>query len=405
MNYNDMLKKAYSAGAKKSSDDSIQSKPAAGSTAQPAVKQTQPKTESSQKYKADPELIKASSALTSGGLIKVPVTDTEKEAVYRRVAKFLILIGVDQAAGVLKYLSQEETEKIIPEITSIRSIDPDEALAILAEFESLKQKVAEGGGTHTAYNILEKAFGSDRATSLMNRLAPVQEEKPFTYLEEKDPEKILELLKDESNQIRALVLSYLKPQKAADVIKKMNAADKKEVIVHLAQVRKIAPDIINRVDKAMHEKANAQIDVKTQAIDGRGVLAEILKKMDFSSEQEILDNLRESDPDLTEELQTRLFTVDDVVNADDRFIQNMLREMPDIDIAYLIAGHPDSFRQKILGNLSSVRAGLILDEEQMHKPMRKSDCNQVTQKFLNTLRHAWEDGKLVISGRDEEVYV
>ena len=81
------------------------------------------------------------------------------DSVYRRVAKFLLLIGVNEAAKILPHLTDEQTEKIIPEIASVRSVDPDEASAIFAEFQSLLQRSRQSGGVQTARTILEKAFG------------------------------------------------------------------------------------------------------------------------------------------------------------------------------------------------------------------------------------------------------
>lgn len=356
-------------------------------------------------YDVDPQVKTATEALTHGGLLKVPAAEKGKEDVYRRVAKFLILIGVDQAALVLKHLTQEETEKIIPEITAIRSIDPDEASEILEEFNDLVEKVREGGGSHTAQLILEKAFGKQRAQDLMGHLNVKEEKKPFEYLADKQPEQILALLKDESNPVRALVFSYLPPQKAADVINKLDPSDKKEVIVNLAKSKKVLPEVIKSVDKTIHEKSLAQVEVKTNAIDGKSVLAEILKKMDFKAEQDILSTLKDDDPELGEELQEKLFTVEDVINSDDRYIQNYLREFTDVELAYLIADKDNNFRTKIFHNMSIGRAEAVLEEEEVHKPMLKKDCNEITQKFFAHLRHAWEDGELMIKGRDEEQYV
>lgn len=370
------------------------------STAKPGIIKT-----GSKYYDADPQVKTAAEALTHGGLLKVPAPEKGKEDVYRRVAKFLILIGVDQAALVLKHLTQEETEKIIPEITATRSIDPDEANEILEEFNSLVERVREGGGSHTAQLILEKAFGKQRAQDLMNHLNVEEEQKPFVYLADKQPEQILALLKDEANSVRALVFSYLPPQKAADVINRLNDSDKKEVILNLAKSKKVLPEVIKSVDKTIHEKSLAQVEVKTNTIDGKSILAEILKKMDFKSEQDILSTIKDDNPELGEELQEKLFTVEDVLNSDDRFIQNYLRELTDVEIAYLIGDKDNNFRSKIFHNMSIGRADAVLEEEAVHKPMLKKDCNEITQRFFAHLRHAWEDGELMIKGRDDDEYV
>lgn len=412
MNLNDVRANAYGAASKKpakskdaasklaaeiSDEVDINVKKAATNSKKAAPKKP--------KFAGDPEVKAAAEALTHGGLLKVPEAPDGKEDVYRRVAKFLILIGVDQAALVLKHLSQEETEKIIPEITAIRKIDPDEALEIFEEFNSIIDRVKESGGTHTAQNILEKAFGKQRAQDLMDRLNIQEEEKPFQYLAEKESERIIELLKGEANSVKALVLSYIPPKKAADVINKLPGDDKKEVIMQLAHTKKVSPDVLRRVDKAIHEKSLKQLDIKTNQIDGRGVLAEILKKMDFRSEQDIIESLRIGDPALGEDLQQRLFTIDDVLGCDDRYLQAYLREFNDTELAYLIGDKPEEFRAKIFQNISKTRGDIVLEEEQVRKPMLKRDCNEITQKFYSHLRHAWENGELIIAGRDDEVYV
>lgn len=342
------------------------------------------------------------------GLIKVPIAPKEadgKESIYRRIAKFLLLIGVDEGAKVISHLTPEQTEKIIPEIASIRSVAPEEAEAILAEFQSLVENSRQQGGINMARDILEKAFGSEKADALLQKTVPFPDGTPFDYLQDMDGERVFFLLKDESPAVRALVLSKLRPSISAEVINRMDADDKKETIQRLAKLTPVSPDILRRIDQAMHEKVQSMNTAAVDSVDGTGVLAEILKRMTPDAEKEILSTLSEQDPELTTDLRERLFTMDDILNSDDKFIQKQLHSMEEGEIALLIAGKSEEFRQKILTNVSKTRGDIILEEETIRKPMRKRDCDEVTAKFFSTLRRAWEDGKLVITGRDDDVYV
>lgn len=350
----------------------------------------------------------AAKALTSGGLIKVPEQPREKdgkENIYRRVAKFLMLIGVDEAAKILPHLTEEQTEKIIPEIASIRYVEPDEAKVILQEFQGLVKQAREEGGVDTARAILEKAFGTHKASVILEKTASNITGKPFEYLYEADGERVSMLLKDESNAVKALVLSYLKPKTSAEVINGMGVEDKKDVVMRLAKLTKISPEIVQRVDKAMQEKMNHLATSKSDSIDGKNILAQILKKMSPEAEEGILNNLAEQDSALGEDLRERLFTTEDIINADDRFIQDKLHNMDEEEIAYLIAAKNDDFREKILGNVSENRRKSILETEKFLYPMRKSDCEKATSQFFSVLRRAYEDGELYIKGRDDELYV
>lgn len=348
----------------------------------------------------------AAKNLTSGGLVKIPVSSTEKDSIYRRVAKFLVIVGIDEAAKILPHLTEEQTEKIIPEIASIQKITPEESASILEEFESLVEKAREEGGLETARNILTKAYGSEKAEDMLKKSVKYPDGKPFDYLSDANAERIKVLIDGESDAVKSLVLSQIEPKKAAKVINLMDVDDKKKIVLRLAKMKPVAPEVLAEIDRSLHEKLLTQNTENSQNMDGRGVLAQILKRMNPSVENSIINTLSEQDPELGEDLRKRLFTEEDVIGSDDRFIQNYLHDMEDRDIAVLIYGKNDAFREKILSNVSKNRRRVILDEESMIHHLTKSDSEKMTSSFYSILRRAWENGDLRVSGRDEgEVYV
>lgn len=348
----------------------------------------------------------AAKNLTSGGLVKIPASSTEKDSIYRRVAKFLVIVGIDEAAKILPHLTEEQTEKIIPEIASIQKITPEESASILEEFESLVEKAREEGGLETARNILTKAYGSEKAEDMLKKSVKYPDGKPFDYLSDANAERIKVLIDGESDAVKSLVLSQIEPKKAAKVINLMDVDDKKKIVLRLAKMKPVAPEVLAEIDRSLHEKLLTQNTENSQNMDGRGVLAQILKRMNPSVENSIINTLSEQDPELGEDLRKRLFTEEDVIGSDDRFIQNYLHDMEDRDIAVLIYGKNDAFREKILSNVSKNRRRVILDEESMIHHLTKSDSEKMTSSFYSVLRRAWENGDLRVLGRDEgEVYV
>lgn len=337
------------------------------------------------------------------GLVKVPREPGGTESPYRRVAKFLLLVGVDEAAKIIARLSPEQTEKVVLELASIRSVSEDEATVVLAEFESLLLKAREpSGGVDTARTILEKAFGAERADEMLSKAVPDIRGKPFEYLEGTDPDKIYRLIADELPAVKALVLSQLKPVQAANVLARFTQEEKKDTILRLAKLKSINPEVLRRVDDAMREKVLSLHTSEADSIDGRSALAEILKRMDSGNEQAILNGIDSDDPELGRDLRERLFTIDDIVRADDRFLQETLRNMSERDIAVLLAGKNGDFREKILQNVSRTRKTLVLDEENLIQPVSRQDSMRVTGAFFSTVRRAWENGECFISGRDGE---
>ena len=362
-----------------------------------------------EKHKSqNPELNAASDALVSGGLLKVPVSKKEadgRDSVYRRVAKFLLIIGVDEAAKILPHLTEEQTEKIIPEIASIRSVSPEETRQILEEFETLLKNAREGGGIDTAREILRKAYGEKKAKELIDKSVPFPLEKPFEYLNDIDNERINLLLKEESVQVKALILSHLNPKKAASVINLMDSKEKSEVAFRLLKLEPVSPEVIKNLDEVLHKKVLLQNSQRTNSLDGKKILAEILKKMSFSTENSILSKISTEEPSLANDLRERLFTVDDVVSSDDRFVQETLMMYSNYEIACLVYKREEKFTKKIFQCISQGRVSQVQEELNINQTFLKSECDKIYSKFLNTLRNAFEEGKLFIKNRTDDGYI
>jgi len=320
MNFNSFVKNAYSSEKKTDKNEEVNNV----EIKKPIFEKLSDTGPASQRLDNSVEYLK------TGGLLKVPVDEPEesgKDSVYRRVAKFLLLIGEDEAAKILPHLSEPQIEKIIPEIASIRSVDKDEAAVILEEFNGLLNKARTAGGVETAREMLVKAYGEKRADEMLKKTIPLEGKIPFVYLNDADNERVYLLLKDENVGVQSLVLSHLNPKKSAAIINLMSPEEKSAVVLRLAKMEPVSPDIIHRVDQAMHEKSLTQTVEKAENIDGRNALAQILKKMDIGSENDILSYLSKDDPDLGQDLRSRLFTIDDVIKADDRFVQQKLHEV------------------------------------------------------------------------------
>ena len=402
MTFNDLRKNAYKSSVSQN-------------VAQKKI-QVQKEDLSSQKEKSkkekhksqNPELNAASDALVSGGLLKVPVSKKEadgRDSVYRRVAKFLLIIGVDEAAKILPHLTEEQTEKIIPEIASIRSVSPEETRQILEEFETLLKNAREGGGIDTAREILKKAYGEKKAKELIDKSVPFPLEKPFEYLNDIDNERINLLLKEESVQVKALILSHLNPKKAASVINLMDSKEKSEVAFRLLKLEPVSPEVIKNLDEVLHKKVLLQNSQRTNSLDGKKILAEILKKMSFSTENSILSKISTEEPSLANDLRERLFTVDDVLNSDDRFVQETLMMYSNYEIACLVYKREEKFTKKIFQCISQGRVSQVQEELNINQTFLKSECDKIYSKFLNTLRNAFEEGKLFIKNRTDDVYI
>ena len=392
---------------KESVDDKIKKQKIEKETEEQALLASRTGTYYQKKNVTSEDVKIAADVLKQNGLLKVPSTSKTDgtDSLYRRVAKFLVLIGIDEAAKILPHLTEEQTEKIIPEIATIKSISPEESEAILQEFNGLVLKSQEEGGLDTARNILTKAYGTYKANEILNK-STSKVLKPFDFLIEASAERINLLLSGENIGTKAVVLSQLEPKKAAQIINLLDVEEKKDIVLRLVKMKSVQPEVLENLHKALYQKLLTQNTENSSHLDGKLALAQILKRMDPLAEQKVIKSISEQDSTLGEDLRKLMFTEEDFVNSDNRFIQEQLKDMTDSEIAILIRNKSLEFREKVFSNLSKNRSLIVQDEEKLMGPVLKSDAERITNVFYATLRRAWEKGELRIEGRDdEEIYV
>ncbi|HUX39310.1 MAG TPA: flagellar motor switch protein FliG [Rectinemataceae bacterium] len=321
-----------------------------------------------------------------------------------RAAKFLLLLGTDEAAKVLVHLPPEDIERVSREILSIRKIDAIEANEVLAEFGWLVKTKgwALEGGPATAEKILSTAFGPERARELLRKASP-ESIRPFRFLNDFEPGELMVILKEESPQVLALILPYIEPKRASGLIELLQEPQRIEVVKRVARLEKVNPEVLRRVEETLKDRIRKIGTVSSDEIDGEAALAGILRHVDPRLEARVLEALEEESPEMSHNVRERLFTLEDVVRVPSRELQKALRDFQDRDLALVLKGRTDAFREKILGNVSKNRRELILDEYQILGAVRREDADEAARELLGYLKHAWDAGELVLEGEDELV--
>lgn len=331
-------------------------------------------------------------------------TDTG-ELAYRKVAKFLIILGKDEGAKILALLEPAQIERVTAEIAAVRSVSPEEAERLLDEFGLRAAKAAlPRGGIDAARDMLVKAFGRERGLDFLRRAAPADVPKPFDFLLSLEPPQALLLLKDESLAVAALVLSRVEPAYASKVIARMSDAEKREVVLRIARMGKVDPDVLARTQTALEEKARKLGKVVTEEIDGASALAGILRYMSPSSERLILDALDEGAPAVVDRVKEGLFTLEDVLDVPPRDLQEALRLYKDEALALVLKGKDGPFRDRVMANLSEGRRRAVEDEGLIMGAVRREDIDAATRDFLGYFKRLREEGKLVLLS-DEGEYI
>ncbi len=138
----------------------------------------------------------------------------------QKAAILLITLGPEKAATIFKHLKEDEIEELTLEIANTRSVSPQTKEEVLEEFYQVclaQQYIAEGGIGY-AKELLEKALGNDKAQGVIAKLTASLQVRPFEFIRKTDPAQLLNFIQDEHPQTIAMILSYLAPAQASQVL-------------------------------------------------------------------------------------------------------------------------------------------------------------------------------------------
>ena len=354
---------------------------------------------------------RAAEAYKKSGFVKTSEKPRE-ESGYSKAAKFLLLVGPDQAAEVLKQFSQDEVEKIVREISQVRKLDGRESASILEEFGNAeaansvrRTNAAEenrAGGPDRAREMLIAAFGKEKGGEVFRKVLPFGGRKPFDFLNELQPEQILMVLKNEPPYVLSIVLSFLEPEISSTIIEKLPTESRKEIVLRIARQGDVAPGIIEKMEGIFRDRIRAQGRIVTDEIDGKSVLAGILKHMSPSAEDTILEVIKNEDQNLADEIRDSIYTIDLLMNMDGKDIQFLLRDFADSELAVVIKGKSKEIRDCILDNVSDRRRVMIEEESLYLGEMRRSDVDKSTRELVDYLIELEEKGEIMIPRGEEE---
>ncbi len=138
--------------------------------------------------------------------------DWSKASRQQKLAIFLVCIGPEAAANILKHFDEVEIEGLCREMSAIAMVPEAMQKQALEEFAGIVAQSHKSalGGLGYAQRTLEIAKGDYKASSIMGRVGPTGTSvEVIREISEMEGRQIFNLIKNEQPQTISFVLSYL----------------------------------------------------------------------------------------------------------------------------------------------------------------------------------------------------
>ncbi len=313
-----------------------------------------------------------------------------------RAAQFLMVMGEEGAASVLRHLSNDEVQKIGVEMSRMNEMTTDEVNDILTSF--LKDCESDGYINVVADEytraVLTQALGEDAAHEILEKILMGGNTKGLDSLKWMEPALVAGIIQNEHPQIQAIVISYLGPDLSGEVLSHMSESAVVELIVRMAEMDSVDPKALQELNHSLEKQVEGVVSKQSSAMGGVKNVANILNSLEKAQEDNLMSKIHEVSEDLAQKILDQMFVFNDLKEIPDRDFQKVLREVATDRLALALKGADQSIVDKVLRNMSSRAAEIFKEDMEELGPVRVTDVENAQKEILAVAKKLSDSGEI-----------
>ena len=324
-----------------------------------------------------------------------------------RAAVFLLSLGEDAAANVLKHMEPREVQSVGRAMTELSAVSNENLTNVVQEFiETLNSGNAVGSNpSQYVRSTLNIALGETKGTRMANRILQGKDFKGMETLKWMDAESVGTILKHEHPQICAIVLSSLDGDHAAEVLSFLPVENIPDIMMRVASLDHIHPAALAELDELLQKQVVEASPIPPAKVEGMRIAADIIGFLDSNVEAEVLDRITEEDEVMGEQIRDLMFIFDNLLSLTDRHMQTLLQGVENDKLVIALKGASEEIKTKITTNMSSRAAEMLLEDLELKGPVRLSEVEDMQKEILQVAINLAADGTIALGGKGGDEYV
>jgi flagellar motor switch protein FliG len=325
----------------------------------------------------------------------------------QRAAILMLALGEEEAVEVMKFLGPREVQKLGQAMSTIKSIAAEELEDVLQDFRMRTRANTSLGLDSDDYirNVLTKALGDDKATSLLNRILGAREARGIESLKWMDAQSVAELIRNEHPQIIATIMVHLERYHAREVLDHFTERLRNDVMLRIATLDGVQPAALRELNDVLTKLLTGNESLKKKPMGGIRTAAEILNFFSGENEASAMESLKNHDPEMAQAIMDEMFVFENIIDIDDRGVQTILREVQSESLIIALKGASEALRTKIFKNMSQRAAEMMKEDLEAKGPVRLSEVEEKQKEILAIVRRLADEGQVVLGGKGEDKFV
>ncbi|ATF93775.1 Flagellar motor switch protein FliG [Cedecea neteri] len=313
-----------------------------------------------------------------------------------QAAILLLSVGEDAAAQVMQKLSREEVILLSETMARLHGVKLTQARQAMNNFfQDYREQSGINGASRTYLrSILEKALGGEIARSVINGIYGDEIRYRMARLQWVDVPQLAALIEQEHLQLQAVFLAFLPPDVAASVLSVLPQERQDEIVYRIAKLDDVNRDVIDELDRLV-DRGVAVLSEHGSKVTGIKHAANIVNRIP-ENQQLLLDQLRERDEDVVDELKDEMYEFFILSRQNQNTLQRLMEEIPMEEWAVALKGTEPVLRQAICNVMPKRQVQLLQSTTSRLGPVPVSRIEQVRKEIMGTVRQLAEDGEIQV---------
>lgn len=321
-----------------------------------------------------------------------------------KAAILILSMGETAASKILAKLDKEQLSKVSQRMANIKGLTVGQAANVI---ESFFGDFREHSGISSASrDYLEKsldmAIGKRLAQTMIDDIYGDELKDEFQKLQWIPPETLARFFSGEHLQMQAVLLSFMPPECASEVLFHLPEDTHRELMYKVATMSEVNEQILEELRVTLENCFEYVSHQKTSRVNGVKQAAEILNRFGGNS-SEIMESFKEQNEPLAASVRENMYDFVTLGRQSADVLQSLVQELDEGSLSLALKGADEEVYGAIMGALPKRMADAIKDRMDLMGAVPVSKVEAARKEVMTTVREMHEAEEIEYQIFEEKV--
>lgn len=340
-------------------------------------------------------IVRPNTDLARTGSAPPAVLPTQAE----KAAIILSILDPVEASELLQSFKHENILKFAKIISSLKPVPSPVMSAVVADFLG---ELGEGsnirGGEEQVRKLLSEFLDPTQVEQILSDVAGRDTRSVWERLGDAPNTKAAAFLQLEHPQTVAIILSKIRPDKAARILEEMDRNVAQMAVLRLSRIPNLSPLLLGRLEKVIEDEFLSAMSRQMGSIKPAELIGDLMNNVSGSARDEFLENLGEVNQELQSEVLKVMFTFADIATrVEGRDLTQIMKAVEEEQLMIALKYSQETENPSvdfILSNLSKRLAERMTEDLDAMDSVKAKDGEAAQMVVTNAIQKMAKMGEL-----------